>query len=154
MASINTGKVVAGGLVAGVVGNAVDFVTNNYILAADWQAWATAHNVDPATLTSGAVAGTWVIVDFVFGLLLVWTYAAMRPRFGAGIQTAILASLVIYLAPTAVLFGFTMMGMLTMAMFVKGSLAAIVSTFGAGIAGAAMYKEEGSPAASAAYAAR
>ena len=28
MASINTGKVIVGGLVAGVVANAIDFVTN------------------------------------------------------------------------------------------------------------------------------
>jgi len=152
MASINTGKVVAGGLVAGVVANAVDFVTNNYVLAADWQAWAAAHNIDAATLTSGAVAGTWIAVDFIFGLLLVWTYAAMRPRFGPGIQTAFFAGLVIYLAPTLVLFGFTMMGMMTMAMFVKGSCAAIVATFGAAIAGAAIYKEEPGAARSAAYA--
>ena len=147
--AINTGKVVAGGLVAGVVANAVDFVTNNYVLAADWQAWAASHNIDPATLTSGPVAATWVAVDFLFGLLLVWTYAAMRPRFGAGIQTALFAGLVIYLAPTLVVFGFTMMGMMTMAMFVKGSCAAVVSTFGAVIAGAALYREEaasGAPA--------
>jgi hypothetical protein len=148
--AINTGKVVVGGLVAGVVANAVDFVTNNYVLAADWQAWATAHNIDPAALTSGAVAGTWVVVDFLFGILLVWTYAAMRPRFGPGIQTAFFAGLAIYLGPTLVLFGFTMMGMMTMAMFVKGSCAALVSTFGAAIVGAAIYKEEG--AAAAAYA--
>jgi hypothetical protein len=151
MASINTGKVVAGGLLAGVVANAVDFVTNNYVLAPDWQAWATAHNIDPAVLTSGSVAGTWIVLDFVFGLMLVWTYAAMRPRFGPGIRTALLASLVIYLAPTLVLFGFTMMNMMSMAMFVKGSCAAIVSTFGGGVAGASIYKEEGT-ASAAAYA--
>jgi hypothetical protein len=39
-----------------------------------------------------------------------------------------------------------------MAMFVKGSCAAIVATFGAAIAGAAIYKEEPGPAATAAYA--
>jgi len=143
--AINTGRVVAGGLVAGVVANAVDFVTNNYVLAADWQAWAAAHNIDAARLTSGAVAGTWTVVDFIFGLLLVWTYAAMRPRFGPGVQTAFFAGLVIYLAPTITLFGFTMMGMLTMAMFVKGSCAAVVSIFGAAIVGAAIYKEERAP---------
>lgn len=147
--AINTGRVVAGGLAAGVVANMVDFVTNNYVLAADWQGWAASHNVDAAALTSAPVAGTWIVVDFIFGLLLVWTYAAMRPRFGPGIQTALLAGLVIYIAPTIVLFGFTMMGMMTMAMFVKGSCAAIVSTFGAAIVGAAIYKEEGASAAAA-----
>ena len=145
MASINTGKVVMGGLVAGVVANAVDFVTNNYVLAADWQAWAGQHNIDAAALTSPSVAGTWLVVDFIFGLLLVWTYAAMRPRFGAGIQTAFIAGLVIYLGPTMVLFGFTVMGMMAWAMFIKGSCAALVSTFGAAIVGAALYKEEEAP---------
>ena len=149
MASINMGRVVAGGLVAGVVANAIDFVTNTYILAADLAAWAPARNIDPATLTSPQVAGTWVVVDFIYGLLIVWTYASIRPRFGAGVSTAILAGMVIYLAPTIVLFGFTMMGMLSMGMFVKGSIAAIVSTLAAAVAGASVYKEEGSATGSA-----
>jgi hypothetical protein len=141
--AINTGRVVAGGLVAGVVANAIDFVNNTYVLGADMQAWAASHNIDPATLTSGAVAGTWVAVDFIYGLLIVFTYAAIRPRFGAGVRTAIIAGLVMFLAPTIVLFGFTQMGMLTMPMFVKGTIGAIVATLAAAVAGAAVYKEEG-----------
>jgi len=144
--AINTGKVVAGGLVAGVVANAIDFVNNTYVLGADMQAWAASHNIDPATLTSGAVAGTWVVVDFIYGLLLVFTYAAIRPRFGPGVRTAIIAGLAVFLSPTIVLFGFTQMGMLTMAMFVKGTIGAIVATLAASVAGAAIYKEEGAPA--------
>ena len=149
--AINTGKVVTGGLVAGVVANVVDFVTNTYVLAADWQGWAAAHNIDPAALTSGPVAVTWIVIDFLFGFLLVWTYAAMRPRFGAGIQTAFFAGLVVYAASTMVVFGFTVMGLLSMPLFIKGSCAAVVSVFGAAIAGAAVYKEVGAPA-TAAYA--
>jgi hypothetical protein len=152
MAGINTGKVVAGGLLAGLVANAFDFVTNTYILAADWEAFAAAHNMDAAAMTSPAVAGTWIAVDFLFGILLVCTYAAIRPRFGAGVQTAIYAGLLVYLAPTLVLFGFTMMGMLTMAMFVKGSIASIVSTLAASVAGASIYKEAEAPAGARAYA--
>jgi len=144
--AINTGKVVAGGLVAGVVANAIDFVNNTYVLGADMQAWAASHNIDPATLTSGAVAGTWVVVDFIYGLLLVFTYAAIRPRFGPGVRTAIIAGLAVFLSPTIVLFGFTQMGMLTMPMFVKGTIGAIVATLAASVAGAAIYKEEGAPA--------
>ena len=149
MASINMGRVVAGGLVAGVVANAIDFVTNTYILAADMAAWAPTRNIDPATLNSPQVAGTWIFVDFIYGLLLVFTYAAMRPRFGAGVKTAVLAGLVVFLAPTIVLLGFTNMGVLTMPMFVKGTIGAIVSTLAAAVAGASVYKEEGSAAGSA-----
>lgn len=150
--AINTGRVVAGGLVAGVVANAIDFVNNMYVLAADMQAWAASHNIDPATLTSGMVAGTWVVVDFIYGLLLVFTYAAMRPRFGPGVRTAIIAGLAVLLSPTIVLFGFTQMGMLTMALFVKGTIGAIVATLAASVAGAAIYKEEAAKTTGAAYA--
>ena len=48
MASINTGKVIAGGLLAGLVANAFDFVTNTYILAGDWAAWATSRRAGSA----------------------------------------------------------------------------------------------------------
>ena len=100
MASINVGRVVAGGLVAGVVANAIDFVTNTYILASDMAAWAPTRNLDPAAMNSGPVAATWMVVDVIFGLLVVSTYAAMRPRFGAGPKTAMLAGLTLWIAVT------------------------------------------------------
>ena len=141
MASINLGRVVAGGLVAGVVANAIDFVTNTYVLGADIAAWAPTRNIDPAAMNSGPVAATWIVVDFIMGLLLVSTYAAMRPRFGAGPKTAILAGLALWVAVTVVLFGFTQMGVFSMALFVKGSITSLVNALAASVAGAAVYKE-------------
>jgi hypothetical protein len=141
MASINVGRVVAGGLVAGVVANAIDFVTNTYILASDMAAWAPTRNLDPAAMNSGPVAATWMVVDVIFGLLVVSTYAAMRPRFGAGPKTAMLAALTLWIAVTVVLFGFTQMGVFSMALFVKGSIAALINALAASVAGAAVYKE-------------
>ena len=146
MAAINTGKVIAGGLLAGLVANAFDFVTNMYLLLPDWQALATAHNMDPAAMNTPGVAGTWITVDFLYGILIVWTYAAIRPRLGQGVKTALCAGYLLFVAATLVLFGFTMMGIFTMTLFVKGSLAAIVSTLAASVAGAAIYKEGGATA--------
>ena len=143
MASSNLGRVVAGGLVAGVVANAIDFITNTYVLGADIAAWAPTRNLDPAAMNSGPVAATWIVVDFIFGVLLVATYAAMRPRLGAGPKTAVLAGLALWFAATLVLFGFTQMGVFSMALFVKGSIAALINTLAASVAGAAVYKEEG-----------
>jgi len=151
MASINVGRVVAGGLVAGVVANAIDFVTNTYVLGSDIAAWAPTRNLDPAAMNSGPVAATWIVVDFIMGLLLVFTYAAMRPRLGAGPKTAILAGLALWFAVTLVLFGFTQMGVFSMALFVKGSIAALINTLAASVAGAAVYKE-GASATGPAYA--
>jgi len=36
----------------------------------------------------------YVFVDFLFGIALVWIYAAIRPRFGAGPATAVKAGLI------------------------------------------------------------
>jgi hypothetical protein len=151
MASINVGRVVAGGLVAGVVANAIDFVTNTYVLASDMAAWAPTRNLDAAAMNSGPVAASWILVDFIFGLVVVSTYAAMRPRFGAGPKTAMLAALALWVAVTAVLFGFTQMGVFSMALFVKGSITSLVNALAASVAGAAVYKE-GVSAAGPAYA--
>jgi hypothetical protein len=142
MASINVGRVVAGGLVAGVVANAIDFVTNTYVLASDIAAWAPTRNLDPAAMNSGPVAATWIAVDFMMGLLLVSTYAAMRPRFGAGPKTAVLAGLALWIAVTIILFGFTQMSVFSMDLFVKGSICALINMVIASVVGAAVYKEE------------
>ena len=141
MAGINTGKVIAGGLLAGVVLNALDFVNNAFILAKDFNANAAHLGLDPAAMESPSVIASWVVVDFLMGILIVWTYAAIRPRFGAGPKTAIMAGLVPFFGITFILFGFTMTGLFPMALFVKGTILALVITSVGAVAGAWAYKE-------------
>ncbi len=80
-------------------------------------------------------------MDFVLGLVIVWTYAAMRPRLGPGPRTAILAGLVPFVSVTAVLCGFASMGVFTQAMLVKSSVFALISVVAGSVAGAWVYKE-------------
>jgi hypothetical protein len=141
MASINTCRVVIGGLLAGVVMNALDMLWNGVVLVDDMMAISQRLGMDPAAATSFSAAVPWIVVDFVLGLLVVWTYAAMRPRFGAGVRTAVLAGLVLWLATGAVVFGFASMGLMPMSAFVKGALAAILTESLGSIAGAWAYKE-------------
>jgi hypothetical protein len=141
MASINTGRVILGGLVGGVVGNVCDFAWNMTVMKDDMTALATRFGVDPAAMNSFAGAAPWIAVDFVFGLLLVFSYAAMRPRFGPGPKTAIIAALILFVGVTAVLYGFTSMGMMPMNSFVKGSATALVSVVASSLVGASLYKE-------------
>jgi len=139
MSNINVGRVILGGLVAGVVANACDYVINGILMADDQAAMAQRLNLDQA-----AVAGsmtTWIIVDFLYGLLIVFTYAAIRPRFGAGPRTAIIAGLTLFLAITAVLMGFASMGIFTQDLFLKSSALSLVATLAASLAGGAVYKE-------------
>jgi hypothetical protein len=139
--AMNTGKVVVGGLVAGVVLNIGDFVINTMLLAAENSAFLTRLGLDPAAMESLAGMAPWIVIDFLFGLLIVWTYAAIRPRLGPGVGTAIIAGLIPFLGATLVLAGFTSMGVFPAATFIKGTIASLVNTSIAAVAGAWLYTE-------------
>jgi len=141
MASINTGRVVVGGLVGGVVANACDLLLHLTVMKDDMAAMAQKFGTDPAAMQSMSAVAPWIVVDFVLGLLIVWTYAAMRPRLGPGPKTAVIAGLTLFLAVTAVVYGFTSMGMMSMGAFGRGSTTELVATVLASLAGAAVYKE-------------
>lgn len=141
MTRINIGRVFIGGLVAGVVANVVDMLTNLVILKDSMAAELERLHIDPAVASSGGVAATWIIVDFILGVLIVWTYAAIRPRFGPGPKTALVAGFLLYVAVTVVLYGFTSIEMISRGVFVESSLASLVSVVLASLAGCALYKE-------------
>ena len=141
MASINTSRVVVGGLLAGVVMNAFDMFWNLVVLRDDMIGIAQRLGMDAQTATSFSTGLPWIVVDFVIGLAVVWNYAAVRPRFGPGARTAVLAAVAPWLVVTAVVFGFTSMGLMPLGAFVKGTLASIVTMVLGSIAGAWAYSE-------------
>jgi hypothetical protein len=141
MSGINTGKVVAGGLLAGVVYNAIDFLINGMLMREEFTANAARLGLDAASQEAPAVIATWVAVDFLFGLVVVFLYAAMRPRFGPGPKTAIYAGLVIWLIGAGLLLGFTQSGIFTMSIFSKMLIPTLVNSLAGAVAGAAVYKE-------------
>jgi hypothetical protein len=141
MASINTGRVVIGGLVGGFVANACDMLWNMTVLKDDMTAMAQRFGMDAAAAQSMSAAAPWIVIDFILGLLTVFTYAAIRPRFGPGPKTALIAGITLYLAITAIVYGFTSMGMMPMGAFGRGSATSLVTTILGSLAGAAMYKE-------------
>lgn len=141
MSSINTGKVITGGLLAGLVFNVLDFLNNYLVVGEDFRANATRLGIDPGMAESTPGIVTWVVIDFLMGILIVWTYAAIRPRFGAGPKTAIMAGLVPYLAITMVTYGLTNGGLLTTALWAKMAVLTLVITSVGAVAGAWAYKE-------------
>jgi hypothetical protein len=76
---INVARVILGGIVAGLVINISEFVLNQVVLGADMAASLARMNLPP--VGGGAIA------------IFVWLYAAIRPRFGPGPQTAVIAAL-------------------------------------------------------------
>ncbi|MGH9202286.1 MAG: hypothetical protein ACRD2A_13745 [Vicinamibacterales bacterium] len=141
MSGINTGKVITGGLLAGLVLNILDFLNNYLIVGEDFRANATRLGLDPAAAESAAGIATWVVIDFLFGILVVFTYAAIRPRFGAGVKTAIYAGLIPWLGITLIIFGLTQGGLFPMALWMKMAVISAVITSVGAVAGAWAYKE-------------
>jgi hypothetical protein len=91
MNKINFPRVLLGGLVAGLVMNIGEFVVNDLILGAQMKAFFARLNLPEPGGSFIAVA---VILTFVMGVVLVWLYAAMRPRCGPGPKTAICAGVI------------------------------------------------------------
>ena len=139
MSGINMSRVVVGGLVAGVVANALDFAINTYLMADEMADMSQRLNLNMAAVEASTT--TWIIVDFVWGLLLVFAYAAMRPRFGPGPKTAVISGLTLWLGVTAVFAGLMAMGLYTQQAYIKSSALALVSTLVPSLVGGYLYKE-------------
>ncbi|HEY4658222.1 MAG TPA: hypothetical protein VIH11_01820 [Gemmatimonadaceae bacterium] len=140
--AMNTGKVVVGGLVAGLVMNVIDYVTNTYVLATQMK--TEMDKLNPSLMTNMEGSNTmitWIVLDFVLGILLVWTYAAIRPRFGAGPKTAVYAGLLFWLIGGVLWASLTAMGMWSWSFFALAACGYLVNMLVSSVAGAAVYTE-------------
>jgi len=104
---MNWKRILLGGLLAGVIINASEFLLNGVVLADQMSA-----DMDSMGLQfTGWAMPAYVIMAFVYGLFLAWLYAAIRPRYGQGPATAMCAAAALwvaaYLLPT---IGFLAMG--------------------------------------------
>lgn len=91
--SINTGRVIQGGLIAGVVINVLSMVNNSFIVGAKIMAQQQAgHYLQQPRI---AFLPAWLLVMFLVGIGLTWLYAAVRPRLGPGPGTALGVGLVV-----------------------------------------------------------
>ena len=139
MSRINLGRVAIGGLLAGLIINFGEFILNGVLLEEQMTAAMAALNkppVDPSMIM------WFVLFGFGLGFMLVWTYAAMRPRFGAGVKTAICASTLVwglaYLYPNLFMI---ITNIFPRDMIVMVTVWGLIELIVAGIAGAAVYQE-------------
>ena len=112
--AINTGKVLVGGVVAGVVMNVIDFIVNMFIVGDRMKAETDAFKPglsDQMMSTNTMIS--YIVMDFVLGFALIWTYAAIRPRFGPGIKTASYAAILFWILAGIFLSGYLHMGMMS-----------------------------------------
>lgn len=140
MGKINWGRVIAGGLIAGLVLNVVDWLTYGVFLKPDLAAAMTAMG-RPAGAMDQAVP-IFVLVDFLYGIGLVWLYAAIRPRYGAGPKTAVIAGIALWVYIGLLhAIAEAPMAMMPQRVMMIGTIVALISLPVAGAVGASMYKE-------------
>lgn len=134
MGNINYSKVLMGGLVAGILFFALDWL-GFMILGMDMEAWAAAHALREPNMA------VFVVIDLLLGIMAVWLYAAIRPRFGPGAKTAAIAAAFMWFFFALVYFGFHMMALFTQGDYMKMALWGVVQVFVATFAGAWLYRE-------------
>lgn len=148
--AMNTSRVIAGGLVAGVVLNIIDYVVYTKILV-NRMTDAMEHYKpgSAAVMMSGNAITVYVITDFVVGLLLVWTYAAVRPRLGPGPMTAATVAFLFWIYAAFLNAGMSLMtGMLGPRLFWMTELVGLITLIIGAVAGSSLYQESGeAPAA-------
>ena len=91
---MNYGRVILGGLVAGLVLNIGEFVLNGMILHKAMVEWASLHNFPAEPAPSFMVVA--IGLTFVLGIVMVWLYALIRPRMGPGPKTAVIAAIIMW----------------------------------------------------------
>jgi len=140
--AINTQKVVIGGIAAGVVMNIIDFVSNAFILGARMKAESEAFKPGMGdAMMKPSVMVSYIVMDLVLGVLLVWTYAAIRPRFGPGLRTAIYAAVLFWLLAGIFLSGYLHMGMMSTGLWSMFALFGLINFVLSAWVGAKLYTE-------------
>lgn len=141
--AINTQKVVLGGLAAGFVMNVIDFVFNMFIVGARMKAETDAFKPGLADqMNKGSVMISYIVMDFALGILLVWTYAAIRPRFGPGGKTAVYVAILFWLLAGIFYSGYLHMGMMSMGLWWTFAFVGLVNFLISAWVGARLYSED------------
>jgi hypothetical protein len=139
---MNMSKVLIGGIIAGIVQNVIDFITQKYLLGPKFMAELDAFKPGLGSGMSGENPVPWILLDLLMGIFLVWLYAAIRPRFGAGPRTAAYAAIFVWAVSGIAYYGWLSMGMMSGGLWGEFSIVALITLIISTMVGAKFYTEE------------
>lgn len=138
MGKINVGRVILGGLLAGLVMTVSEYILNTYVTADETS--AIMQRLGLPQIGTEQIIG-FVVLTFVVGIVLIWLYAAVRPRFGVGIKTAIIAAVALWVIAMISATGDVIVGITTADSLIVPGIWTLVETIVAAIAGGWVYQE-------------
>jgi len=138
MGKINVVRVILGGLLAGLVMNVSEYVLNTYVVAEESAALMERFGLPPIGMHQ---IGVFIAMTFVLGVVMVFVYAAMRPRFGAATKTAIIVGVTVWVVAMFASVADMVLGILPVNLLVLTGIWALVEMAVAAVAGAWLYKE-------------
>jgi len=97
MGKINVGRLILGGIVAGIAIDILDYFVDSVWLGQRWNDGMALLGRPPLSQTQILLFN---VIGILTGIVAIWVYAAIRPRFGAGIKTAVVAGLAVWVLTT------------------------------------------------------
>ena len=140
MGKINASRVILGGIVAGIVLDVLDYLVDDLWLGARWAEGQKALGL--TTFSSNQWIG-FNLIGIATGIAAIWLYAAIRPSFGAGVKTAVIAGVAVWVIGSVLPnLDFMWVGALYSHHLTAYTTAgALVETVAGAVAGAYFYKE-------------
>jgi hypothetical protein len=142
MGKTNWVRVFLGGVLAGIVLIVLEMIANRIYLGKVWA--PVLENLNLQGSIGLLIVG--LIMWIVLGILSVWLYSAIRPRYGAGVKTAVIAGVFIWVVRE--LFPdieFGSWGLYPANLVVADGATTLVTCIVGTIIGAWIYKEHHSP---------
>ena len=126
----STRKLIALGLLAGLIVNAVDIPNSALLVSPAWTRFLTAHGI---TLDVPLVSAFYTTLHFLYGIAIVFTYTVFRARFGAGTRTALGSTGLLIAIHRGFGFGMVAMGTMPLSIYLAFSASMVVGSLLAGV---------------------
>jgi hypothetical protein len=143
MGKTNWMRVLLGGLVAGIVINVLSVISVELFFKKMVERESAVPN--PALRETPELIIFFIVFYLIIGILAVWLYSAIRPRYGAGIKSALLAGIAFWVLNQLMpVLGYGYIGLLSSPknVLVIQSIRYLVMLVAGTLAGAWVYKEQ------------
>jgi hypothetical protein len=132
---IKTSRVLIGGLLTGLILNVIDAPNGVLVTGPMMSEYLQSLGIVPNPL----VVAFFFPYHLIYGIMIVWSYAAFIPTLGATRKNAIIATSLFLVTTRFMAFGFVVMGLFPLKLYLLFSSTMIVGSLVGGIVGCWFY---------------